>query len=176
MKKRGQFYLVAAIVIIGLIIGLAGVSNYVKQKPRVKIYDLDEELGIESEEIVQYGVFNYENNDDLISFLGNFTELYTEYAGEGKDLYFIYGDRDDVYNFTILSYKEIGKGVVSAGTSKYHVKGKVVNETQQTPIGDKVSVIIGGTSHNFTLTKGENFYYILAEVSGDETHILSSQE
>ncbi len=172
--KRGQFYLVAAIVIVAVIIGLVGVSNYAKQKPKVTVYDLNDELGIESSEIVEYGVFNYGGDADLLEFLGDFTELYTEYAGEGKDLYFVYGDEDGV---TIIKYEEVLKGEVSLSNSKYKVTGKKVNKTEGEidPVTKIVSVEIGNTVREFTLSPGENFYYVLTEVVGDEKHIVSSQ-
>lgn len=173
-NKRGQFYLVAAIIIVAVIIGLAGVSNYAKQQPKVTVYDLGEELNIESGEVVQYGVFNYAGDDNnLMSFLGNFTELYTQYAGEGKDLYFVYGDESNV---VVLKYEDVLKGEISVGeSSTYKVKGKVVKEEQQTPNENMINVTIGETNHQFTLTPGENFYYVLAEEVGNEKHIVSSQ-
>ena len=46
--KEGQFYLAAAIVIIVLIVSFAGITNYIKRSEPVRIYDLKDELGIES--------------------------------------------------------------------------------------------------------------------------------
>ena len=58
MKTKGQFYLMAAIVIIVVIISFAAVSNYAKKKAEIKIYDLGDELGIESEQVIDYGTYN----------------------------------------------------------------------------------------------------------------------
>ena len=51
-QKRGQFYLIAALVIIAVIIGYAGISNYLEKKESIKLYNLGEELGIESENVL----------------------------------------------------------------------------------------------------------------------------
>ena len=66
-QKRGQFYLVAAIVIISLIVGFSVVSNYATNKEVVKLYDLKEELGIESANVLKYGT--YQSVTDLEALL-----------------------------------------------------------------------------------------------------------
>ncbi len=45
-NKRGQFYLIADIIIIAAIIGYAAVSKYLGKTESVKLYNLGEELGI----------------------------------------------------------------------------------------------------------------------------------
>lgn len=59
MKKRGQFYLVAALVIIGLVIGLSAVYNTIKVSQEDKtIYFLYEEVNTESSRVIDQGVYN----------------------------------------------------------------------------------------------------------------------
>jgi len=57
-QKRGQFYLIAALIIIAVIIGFAGISNYIQKKEVIKLYDLGEELGIESQNVLDFGTYN----------------------------------------------------------------------------------------------------------------------
>ena len=64
MNKRGQFYLVAAMVIIVLIVGFAAVQNYTKKSRTIKLIDLKEELGIESGKVLDFGTFNLENPEE----------------------------------------------------------------------------------------------------------------
>ena len=172
-NKRGQFYLVAAIVIIAVIIGLAAVSNYVKRTPKVTVYDLEEELNIESPEVLQYGVFNYgADNEGLSDLLGNFTELYTDYAGDNKELYFIYGNQSGV---RIIRYSDVYSGSLSYETSTLKVKGKFVEEETRIPYQGKINITIAGTNHEFVLNEGENFYYLISEDVENEKYIVSSQ-
>ena len=48
-NKRGQLYLIAALIIVFVIIGFFSLGNYAKkQKTDVKIYDIAKELEIET--------------------------------------------------------------------------------------------------------------------------------
>ena len=59
MDKRGQFFLIAAVVIIGLIIGLSVVYNSVKApKEDSQVYDLSKEIDYESAQVIDHGTFN----------------------------------------------------------------------------------------------------------------------
>jgi len=87
MKKRGmfgdkkaQFYLLAAIIIIAVIIGFAGVSNFYKKREAVKVYDLGEELEIEGKNVLDYGTLN---PSEVV--LDDFTQQFSEYAEQGTE-------------------------------------------------------------------------------------------
>lgn len=96
--KKSQFYLVATVIIIAIILGASIITNYVitREEP-VKFYDLNEELKEESARVVNYGIYNSVNIPKLIE---NFTENYfIEYAEEKEEdieFVFIYGSKKDV--------------------------------------------------------------------------------
>ena len=48
MNKEGQFYLLIAIIIATAIIAFASITNYIDNKSPAKLYDLKEDLEIES--------------------------------------------------------------------------------------------------------------------------------
>mgnify|MGYP001600943155 FL=1 len=101
-RKRGQFYLLAAIVIIVLILGYAGVSNYINKRNATKVYDVKEELNIEGKDVLEFGVLR---SDDITlttisgenitgenAIIQHFITLYTIYlesVGENINLYYI---------------------------------------------------------------------------------------
>src|SRR3989338_965559 len=103
-QKRGQFYLVAAIIIISLIVGFAVVSNYAKKKAVIKLYDLKQELGIESGSVLDYGTYNKYNKEAMKNLLQDFIEEYVQYTGEGKNLYFIFGNSEEI---TVMVYQDL---------------------------------------------------------------------
>ena len=183
MNKRGQFYLLAAMVIIAIITAFAAVSNYAQKQSSVKVYDLGEELGIESGFVLEYGTTPAgESQEDLIS---GFIEEYQTYAGENKNLYFIFGDYDgDVA--VMVSYIKVVSGTVSTdvsstGESAYPIEDisgrveelKIEKDAKDANI-HKVFPIINGIKYPFELKPGENFFFVISQEIGGETHIVTS--
>ena len=65
--KKGQFYLIAAIIIIGLLISFITIFNYAKTEENVIVNDLENELKIENQKVLSYGFFS---EDDKIRQFG----------------------------------------------------------------------------------------------------------
>jgi len=170
MNRRGQFYLLAAVVIIAAIIGFAAVSNYANRGTAVKVYDLKEELGFESEQVLEYGVLS----DNVENVTIHFTTLYTDYVGDDKDLYFIYGDAGDV---RVISYLEevVGGTSINIGTAEPYLEivGRVEDTIEADANGGKVKFTIGETEYEFDLEDGENFYFIISQDLEGETHVAT---
>lgn len=168
MKKRGQAYLLSAIIIISIISGFFAFKNYSDNSENIKIYSLKDELGIESEEVLDYGIYNKENMGILLE---NFTRLYSTYAGTEKEIYFIFGNTDGVY---IASYRDLETGTVSVTIPETSFI-LIINEKgyQKEEIGilndGKIKVKIKDTTYDFKLNPGENFYFIIAqEIKGNQ--------
>ena len=150
--KKGQFYLLAAIIIITLIVGFVTIQNYSSRKSSVKLYDLKDELGIESQNVIDYGTANEEN---LNSLLEQFVESYANYAGDNKNLYFIFGDADDLQ---VKAYEDLSD---------------VSSNFIATEEGGKISIVIGEVTYQFDLLAKENFYFIVSQEIEGETHIVT---
>ena len=58
MKKRGQFYLLSAIIIIGGIIGFSAVSNHFSKTDYEDLTGASEELDTEGAKVLEFKVFN----------------------------------------------------------------------------------------------------------------------
>ena len=95
-NKRGQFYLIAAIIIIGALIGVVTVTNFAitrQSADEIKVYQLSQELKLESEQVINYGILT----SSLDTALSRFTEEYSSYIGDQEnDVYFIYGDKKSI--------------------------------------------------------------------------------
>jgi len=174
MKKRGQFYLIAAIVIIGVIIGFASVANYVKQKgDNVVVYDLAEEIGFESGEVFEYGQTNLEDSE-LESLITHSTAIYQERAGEGIELFFVFGTQGGLVAY---SYEEVNTGDItitppgSVG-SAITLKKKVKRDIAPTTANGKIKVKVKEVDYEFDLEEGENFYFIVSQEVGDENYVV----
>lgn len=164
MEKRGQFYLLGAIVIIAIIIGVAGISNYVVKKADTRVYDLKEELGIEGVKVLEYGTYNSLNKDDTDEVVQDLSERYSSYGGSESNLYFIYGDAEGVH---LATYHDIVSGVISVTiggqTSNIEIQDKKYNIIDLPGTGDSVTVTIDGVEYKFDIKQGYNFYFIISQ-------------
>ena len=102
-NRRGQFYLVAAIVIITILIGFSVVSNYSRNKEVIQLYDLKQELSIETARVLEYGTYQTAEADEVLS---EFAENLADYAGEDKNMYFFFGNFQKV---TTVAYQDLSE-------------------------------------------------------------------
>ncbi len=163
-NKRGQFYLIAAIIIVIVVAGFITVSNYSKKKTSVKIYDLGEELGIESQNVIDYGTYQ---EKDLDALLDEFTDSYAEYAKDNKNLYFLFGDATSI---RVKAYQEIEEEVSVDGSPLPVDNGK--GEGTYTP-DNPVIISIEDVEYQFDLVEGENFYFIISQEIEGEKYVIT---
>jgi len=169
-NKRGQFYLLAAIIIISVIVGFAAVSNIAKKKSSVKLYDIKEELNIEGGEVLEYGEFFAENLENTIN---DFTDKYKEYTGEDKELVFIYGNSEEVKKISFSRETSVKSGVGESSQTTYELRKKEESLFVE-PGTDKVNVTIDTRNYDFELKPGQNFFFIISQELEGETHIVKS--
>ncbi len=200
MNKRGQFYIILAVIIIVIIAGLVTTANYaLKQKKPVKFYDLSEDYESETTKIIDYGVFTQGMTKTQIeSTIEGFTTEFLGYAQE-KDpnlqLIYIYGDETGI---TVDNYALSGGNILTSSGSETSITGgsTPVESTISIQYGNKtftrdveekmrnfmdvsqtiddpggwVKVEIAGVLHTFDLKSGEAFYYVVA-TEGNEREI-----
>lgn len=175
--KKGQFYILAAIVIVTLIAGFAAVNNYAQKRSSTQLYDLGDELNIESSKVLDFGVSS--NEQDLETIIKDFTDQYDEYAGEDREIYFIFGDQSLV---KLITYDDVILGNVKiAGESPIFdtIEGKQIAVAEYTPkdcsSGNvcKVIIKIGDDAYPFELKPGENFYFVISQELGDEQVVVT---
>ncbi|MEN7982127.1 MAG: hypothetical protein ABFQ65_01625 [Nanoarchaeota archaeon] len=175
--KKGQFYLLSAIIIISIIIGFSAVSTYTKTS-EVKIFDLGEELDIESTNVLDYGAYNAV--EDLDTLLNNFASNYSEYIGEDKELSFVFGNPEDD-SVTVINYEEVILGEVDYAGSKTTTRKRVSNKSSsdieiETNSGKKITKIrFKNREYEIELKPGENFYFVISQEVGEEVHTTTSK-
>ena len=173
LSKRGQFYLVTAVVLAAVIIGISAISNYSKKEKSPGLEELKEEIRIESEKTLDYGVNNGFNSTQIYWLMQNFTNYYVNYEGRnGKDIYFIFGNAN---NITVSGYQEEDKTIsVSSGSSQATItqtKGSFTGGID--PAGTNVALSIDGDAYSFNLSAAENFYFIIAQNTGGGEYVIT---
>ena len=70
--KRAQFYLLAAVIVVLVIMSLSSVVTYsiIRSQPK-STQELSQNLRTESPNVIRYGIFN---NQNMSSLMQNFTE------------------------------------------------------------------------------------------------------
>ncbi|MDD5012552.1 MAG: hypothetical protein PHQ66_02835 [Candidatus Nanoarchaeia archaeon] len=193
MKKRvdkhGQFFLIAAVIIIAVIVSIVTITNYTQKRDVVRLYDLGEELGIESQQVLDYGTYSELNEEEMKGLIENFINNYVSYIEDDKNIYFVFGNKDKV---NVVGYQDIQKEEVlvclkiAGAVEDIKITGEddcdpylTIGETQQFTEKnlqeiDKVEVKIGGIGYEFPLNYGENFYFVIWQEIGGEKHVVTS--
>lgn len=163
LNKKAQFYIIAAIIIISVLVGIAALTNYAKiKKDYTKIYDLGEELGIETGYVYDRGIYQEE---DLNVLLDNWTDAYLDYT-KGQDVIedwiFVYGNEEEM-TAAIFIVEEVGTVGVYIGGENIQVPVEI-KTTRKKPlwsVNQKIEVTFRDFNYEFNLEKGENFFFII---------------
>jgi hypothetical protein len=225
-EKKGQFFLIAAVIIIVVIVSVITVSNYTSKKDEVKLYDLGQEIGIESQQVIDSGTYSGLNDEEMANLMEQFAKNYVSYIEEEKNIYFVFGNKEQIHFLgyqdlidekvcvklniegtsseckpsgqTCSSTEECCSGLACEG-QKCIVNCMMILEMQQTtsiPENkltteeiDNVVVRVGGqsnvetsdeqtsgaTDYQFSLKKGENFYFVIWREIKGEKHVVTSE-
>jgi|TARA_Y100000310_G_scaffold344913_1_gene460476 hypothetical protein len=168
--KKGQFYLLATIIIVTIVASLVIVSNYSTEKTNIKFNHLGKELEIESRNVIDYGIKNNENIKDLLI---DFTKNYSIYS-TAESLYFIFGNDDEV---TISGYKKLNSEVVvintGSGNEDFSLNKEEYKSQSFSDPTENIKIKVGEIDYDFTLNSGENFYFIISKEIDGEKHIFT---
>jgi len=166
--KSGQFYLITAIILAAVIIGISTVSNYSKKEKSFEANDLKEELQIESENVIDYGIYNELTQVEMYRLLNDFTQAYIDSESNDKDLYFVFGDED---NMTLKGFQESAQPVILNSVIMTTSSGEFVGGID--PFGEDLNILISDDIYDFNLESGENFYFIVSQKIGDDEYVIT---
>ena len=174
LNKKGQFYLIAAIVLATIMVGLTTILNYSRTEPNIQIYDLKEEIQLESRNVFDYGLNNgYSSESQFNALLNNFTQDYINYYKD-KNLYFIFGNKD---NITISGRQKTDKLVsIGAGSSQKIITnkaGEFTGSIDPEETAEKITLDIDNLQYNFSLNEGKNFYFVISQKTDGGEYITS---
>ena len=161
--KNGQFYLIAAIVIISVLVGFTSVSNYSKKKTNEEINDLRDELQIETAQIVEYGINGGETFEEInVNYLNEIAEYYVTSQGI-EEIYFVLGKTTGV---AVSAYLDpFPENLIIDGSPRQI--SKTVNDNfkivHYTPLGNSVSLEINEINYEFEIGSGINLYFIISK-------------
>ena len=200
--KKGQFYIIAAVIIAVLLAGLATTINYAITSPTpTRFYDLSQQYNLESSKVIDYGVYQkYTPEVNISEKIQQFTEQFYDNAvikDPDIEVIAIYGDANQINVFSATN-NEI-KIINSAGTELQPAipASKTVNNIDvQSSLGgqalgttvvqqylqksvyayreSEVSIKIANVTYNINVMDKPNFYFVIqSKKASGEVNVVS---
>ena len=176
MNKSGQFYLIAAVFIVLILFGFNSVNNYAIFKPEPRsITDISQELNREAYSLIEHGVFNEANIDDLVSdFAQEDISKYVLKNDEDAAMVFVFGNRDSL---DVVSVKNRAIGDITiAGAKLTDVTTFARRKDNIATSGDFAVVTVLEKDYKFQLKDNEMFYFLIVKERDEEVFIERNEE
>ena len=175
MNKRGQFYIIAAVIVVGIVVGLSStVNSAVVGGEREQFYDLADEINYETKQVIDYGVFNSLEIDNLLI---GFLEKYADYISKEQVLFLVGSlDSEEVTAYGFTQQNVGGLGLISTNSGSPSLItiqeiGSVTAEVSlDTDLGT-VTATVEGIDYIFNLEKGENFFFVIIQTEEEERFV-----
>lgn len=149
MNKKGQFYLIAAIIIAGIVISISYLINYSTKTVSYAAEETATELRLEGEKVMDYELHNPSTPTEEFDL---FAAEYSSYAND-KEIYFIV----------------VRNGVPEA--FKYTEGSKIFFNDRLNVGEDNIEFNLDGKVYSFPLEEAENFYFVVVYDKGGERYV-----
>lgn len=189
MNKRGQFFILAAVIISIVVVSIVITKNVVRvnQDP-TKFYYLSAGFKDESGRVIDYGIFT---EDDKLKDFVNLSLANTAQTDPNIEFFLIYGDESSITfenyatedvsisvgeNYTLIpGANKVLTSQISFGNAKIEVtvpNREVFEDWKTSELeGDAISIIIDSNEYYFDLTDSKQFYLISKKSIGGEQHV-----
>lgn len=176
MNKSGQFYLIAAVFIVLILFGFNSVNNYAIFKPEPRsITDISQELNREAYSLIEHGVFNEANIDDLVSdFAQEDISKYVLKNDEDAAMVFVFGNRDSL-DVVSVKNRDIGD-ITIAGAKLTDVTTFARRKDNIATSRDFAVVTVLEKDYKFQLKDNEMFYFLIVKERDEEVFIERNEE
>ena len=157
MYKRGQFFLVAALIVIVVIFGVATVYNSISNTKSDQGYtqNLADDIKKESFQVINNGFFNDTSQSKITSNLNNLTLIYSK--------------ANPSFNITYISYYN-GSYVANTFVNNlvFNVSSNITYTTNNITLG------LNNIYYSFNLTKGYNLFVVVQNENNNEKYIATA--
>jgi hypothetical protein len=166
MNKKGQFYLIAAIIIVTIAAGFVTIFNSASSHQTSDINYLRDEIKIESSRAIDYAAIN---NKDFTSTMINVSEQYINNT-VGNNFYFVFGTTTTM---TFLAYQSFYANITLDSIDKTNLvgTGKIYSQTFA-PSGGTTKVTINGNDYVFKLNNGNNYGFVISSAKGGQVYTV----
>ncbi|MFA5019673.1 MAG: hypothetical protein WC533_01090 [Candidatus Pacearchaeota archaeon] len=164
LNKRGQFYLIAAIIIIIIVLGIVKTTNYILvKKEKGEVNKLNKEVNLEIMAVSQYGIIN---GKDLKPEYERFGEIYCK-SYQDYEFFFVYGNKlGDVFVMQCQEEVSTDISLIFGGNAPTNlilesnefiiIPGEVTHQS-----GDSLVVEVLNTTYTINKSGDEIFYFVV---------------
>lgn len=170
MEKGGQFYLIAAIILTVIVMGIAAISNYSIKSEPTNVEALKEQIQTESAKTIDYGISNQLDQSGMFNLLADFTQQYINSESRDKNLYFVFGTTS---NITLKGYQNTNDTIILDGNSVNSSSGSFLFSEKPKANANSVILTINQTNYNFNLKDGQNFFFVISQNTGGEIDVVT---
>lgn len=176
MNKKAQFFLIAALIISGIILGLSQTFTSSNVEPSETLaYDLSNEVYYEASQVIDNGVFNSKSDDDIKKDISNLAEYYSK-INPDSDISIVYGNPEKAESLNEISYDYQSKSAVSSKIPLTDTDSQFLDKNKEKKkvrvklnSRDKESNIV----RNFEVEKGQNLYLVVKKKIKNEQFVIS---
>jgi len=200
MNKRGQFFLLAAVIISVIVLGIGAISNQarVSEEPR-DFFDSAENIESESVAVVDYLVYNedcesaVETCPEDINNVSSFIDEVSKGIRDNEpnsDLVVLYGNSSEFFienhgarEITYTCGSEVDKKIpsrdfepveVTEGPFETETRGNLRNVERKkcSSIGE-IEILIEGEEHLVNFSENSQVVFLIRKELGDEVYVSS---
>ncbi len=176
MNKKAQFFLIAALIISGIILGLSQTFTSSNVEPTETLaYDLSNEVYYEASQVIDNGVFNSKSEEEINKQLSNLTEYYSK-INPDSDISIVYGNPENKDYLNEISYDYSSKSALSSKVLLTDTDSRFLDTNQETKkvrvrlnSKDKESNIV----RDFEVEKGQNIFLVVKKKIKNEQFVIS---
>jgi len=169
--KKGQFFLISALIIVTILLSFVTYRSRITIYPvKEKVYNLGEELNLETASVMDYGIYTEQAQLGMIieRWVANFSAYH---PSTGEEVFvFLYTDEQGKTKGVKFSREDAGSVSLYLGNSPIDLpRGQIQPLELNLPSGGgEITLGVGET--NITLDyepKKEKFYFIIAGEGGE---------
>lgn len=165
MNKRAQYFLIAALLLSGVIltIGKVYVSSKI-EKEGLRVYDLSDQIQYESSQVIDNGLFAQKSSQETKEQLKNLTSYYAQ-LNPDSDIDIIYGNLSSLslIEYNLTSSSTIDKQI-QTNTSSQEGTGFSISPEKRLKIkiaNTNEEGSIRAIENELALEEGQNFYLVV---------------
>ncbi len=168
MNRKGQVFLMAAIILAGIMLSLTRITNkgIAKNEPEA-FYDLADEIDFEVRKVLDYGVISGGTNTG--EYASQLLNNYSEYVAN-EDVVFIYGSLTEVsaiYYQSLTNLNAVSLGDISFPVTITLASKTPVEVQPLDSVNSIATVRVRDNDYTFNLKPGQNFYFVISSEEGD---------
>ena len=189
--KKAQFYIIAAVIIAVLLVGLATTINYAITSPTpTRFYDLSQQYNFESSKVIDYGVYQkYTPEVNISEAIMNFTDQFYRNAvlkDPDIEVIAIYGVANQIHVFSATNHEitvfnsegrkleptippstgvnDIALGDIGSGLvgTQFKTQGGLLSNIYSASQQTNISIqISNATAYSINVKEKPNFYFVI---------------